>query len=217
MRASRIALAALGVAGLAACGGSEARERAPSGGDAARVPLPADVRPTPELPARFALGHPPPPALVQRWDIDVDAEGRALPPGSGTYARGAALFAQKCAACHGARGEGMGQGLVVYPRLIGREPRDSFPFAHDPKYPKTIGNYWPYATTVFDYVRKAMPLTAPGTLTDDETYSLVAYLLAENGITGREVVMSARTLRQVRMPARDHFVPDDRTGCPGFR
>ena len=82
---------------------------------------------------------------------------------------------------------------------------------------RTIGSYWPYATTVFDYVRRAMPLTAPGTLTDDETYSLVAWLLAENEIVGRHVVLDARALRQVRMPARDRFVPDDRRGGGEFR
>ena len=214
-RATILAAAAWFAAG---CSDTNAGARG-AAADSARtsVTLPADVRPTPSMPSGFALGHAPPPALVRRWDIDVGADGRNLPPGSGSYARGATLYAQKCASCHGARGEGMGQGPAAFPRLVGREPRDSFVFAQDPKYVKTIGNYWPHATTVFDYVRRAMPLTAPGTLTDDETYSLVAWLLAENEVVGRDVVMDARTLRQVKMPAHDRFVPDNRTGGPGFR
>lgn len=111
----------------------------------------------------------------------------------------------------------MGQGPAAYPRIIGREPREGFPFGQDFRHTKTVGNYWPYATTLFDYVRRAMPLTAPGSLTDDETYSLVAFLLAENEIIGRDVVMDAATLRRVQMPARERFVRDDRRGGPEFR
>jgi cytochrome c len=179
--------------------------------------LPADVRPMPGPPTRWSVGRRASAAEVAAWDIDVGPEGRELPPGRGTPARGAALFAQKCAMCHGAKGEGTGQGQAAYPRLIGREPRDGFPFGRDAAYAKTVGNYWPYATTLFDYVRRAMPLTAPGSLADDETYSLVAFLLAENEIVARDATLDARALRAVRMPARDRFVRDDRRGGPGFR
>jgi len=102
--------------------------------------------------------------------------------------------------------------MAIYPKLIGREPRSDFPFGRDPKIVKTIGNYWPYSTTVFDYVRRAMPLTAPGSLSSNEVYDLVAYLLAENGIIPRDAVIDQRSLPAVKMPARDRFVRDDRTG-----
>jgi cytochrome c len=125
---------------------------------------------------------------------------------------GATLFAQKCASCHGARGEGIGP----VPRLIGRDPSSGFPFALDAKYVKTVGNYWPYATTLYDYVHRAMPLNAPGSLRPDEIYSVADYILAENGIIGRNAVMDAQSLPRVRMPARDRFVPDNRKGGPGF-
>lgn len=167
-----------------------------------------------DLPPRYAgIGRAATPEEVRAWDIDVNPTGSNLPPGRGTYAAGAAIFAQKCSACHGAHGEGVGP----YPRLIGRDPRAGFPFGQDPSYVKTVGNYWPYATTLYDYVHRAMPLTQPGSLAPDELYSVVDYLLAENEIVGRDAVMDARTLPLVRMPARGHFVRDDRTGGRSFR
>jgi cytochrome c len=183
----------------------------------ARTTLPADVHAAPARPARFAIGRTATDAEIRAWDRDVGPDGRDLPAGRGTYTQGAATYAQKCASCHGARGEGMGTGHAGFPRIIGRDPREGFPFGVDARHVKTVGNYWPYATTVFDYVRRAMPLTAPGSLTDDETYALVAFLLAENEIVGRDVVMDAQALRQVRMPARDRFVRDDRRGGTEFR
>jgi cytochrome c len=111
----------------------------------------------------------------------------------------------------------MGSGAAASPRLIGREPREGFPFGQDPKYVRTVGNYWPYATTVYDYVHRAMPLTAPGSLAPNEVYSLTAFLLAENDIIARDAVIDARTLPRVRMPARERFVPDDRAGGAAFR
>ena len=219
-----IALRAAALLGAAACGvtacGADRGEAAARGDTASgstAIVRPAGLRPTPTPPARYGIGRAASAAEIAAWNIDVGADGRALPAGRGTAAQGAALYARKCAACHGARGEGMGQGHAAYPRLVGRDPRDGFPFGEDFRQVKTIGNYWPHATTLFDYVRRAMPLTAPGTLSDDETYALVAYLLAENEIVGRDVVMDARALRAVRMPARDRFVPDDRRDGPGFR
>ena len=159
------------------------------------------------------IGRAATPAEIQAWDIDVNPTGRGLPPGRGTHDEGARLFAAKCAACHGARGEGM----AIYPKLIGREPRAEFPFGRDPKIPKTVGNYWPYSTTLFDYVRRAMPLTAPGSLSSTEVYDLVAFLLAENEVIARDAVVDQRSLPAIRMPARDRFVRDDRTGGAVFR
>ena len=167
----------------------------------------------PDLPARFEFGQPATPAQLAALDIDANPLGAGLPAGRGTYAQGAATYAQKCASCHGAKGEGMAPN----PQLIGAEPRDSFPFGKDPKIPKTIGNYWPYATTLYDYIHRAMPLTAPGSLQSDEVYGLVAYLLAENGVVPKTTVVDAASLPKIVMPARRHFVPDDRKGGPVFR
>jgi cytochrome c len=172
------------------------------------------VRATPSVPARFAsIGRVASPAEISAWDIDVNPTGAGLPAGRGSYSSGVTVFAQKCAACHGSRGE----GLASFPALVGMEPREGFPFGQDFKYVKTIGNYWPYATTLYDYIRRAMPLSAPGSLRSDEVYSLVAYLLAENGIVRRDAVVDSRSLPRVRMPARDHFVADNRTAGPVFR
>lgn len=176
--------------------------------------LPVRVRPTPAWPSHYdGIGRRATPAEVDAWNIDVNPTGAGLPPGSGTHGAGARLFAQKCAACHGAHGEGMGS----YPRLIGREPRAGFPFGEDARVVKTIGNYWPYSTTLYDYIHRAMPLTAPGSLEPDEIYSVIAYLLAENEIIDRKTVIDARSLPAIRMPARDRFVPDNRTGGATFR
>jgi cytochrome c len=208
-----LAIPALLVAGLlAACGTAPAPASDTVARDAgATTSLPA--RAPAEMPATFGLGRRATEADIRPWDIDVNPTGATLPKGRGTYAAGQALFAAQCASCHGARGEGM---HPAYPMLVGAEPKD-FSFADDFTRTKTIGNYWPYATTLYDYVNRAMPLTAPGSLTPDQVYSLVAYLLAENGVIGRDAVMDATTLPAVRMPGRDRFVPDDRTGGPTFR
>ena len=165
------------------------------------------------LPARLDLGRPATAADIAPIDIDVNPAGAGLPAGQGTYEQGSQVYAAKCAVCHGVNGEGNGAN----PRLIGSEPRQGFPFGKDFKIPKTIGNYWPYATTLYDYVHRAMPLPAPGSLTPDETYAIVAYLLAENQVVPRSAVMDAETLPTVRMPAQPHFVSDDRTGGDHFR
>jgi hypothetical protein len=109
--------------------------------------------------------------------------------------------------CHGATGtEGPAE------RLVGREPRQGFPFGRDPTLVRTIGNYWPYATTLYDYINRAMPLNAPGSLKPDEVYSAVAYLLWRNEIIPDTLVLNAQTLPRVVMPARDRFVVDNRRG-----
>ena len=164
-------------------------------------------------PSRYGLGHTPAPAEIAALDIDVNASGAGLPAGQGTAAVGTAIYAQKCAMCHGPKGEGLDRN----PRLIGRTPPPGFVFATDAKAPKTIGNYWPYATTLYDYLRRAMPLNAPGSLTPEETYSLVAFLLSGNGIVPAGTVIDAKSLPAIRMPAQPHFVMDNRTGGEGFK
>lgn len=158
-------------------------------------------------PARYGLGRPATPEDIRARDIDVMPDGRGLPAGSGTVRDGATVYAAKCAACHGARGEGGSAD-----RLVGRNDGDSFAHATNPKLIRTVGSYWPYATTLFDYTARAMPFQRPGTLTAEETYGLVAYLLFLNGIVKEDAVMDATSLPKVIMPARDKFVPDDRTG-----
>ena len=155
----------------------------------------------------YALGRAATDSEVKAWDIDVNPSGAGLPAGRGTYASGVAVYAKQCSACHGAKGE----GLPPNPRLVGPEPRD-FSFATDTKATKTIGNYWPYATTLYDYIRRAMPMTSPGSLSNNEVYSLTAYLLAQNEVVPKDAVLDAESLRRVRMPARDRFVKDDRKG-----
>lgn len=161
---------------------------------------------------RLGLGRAATPQEIQAWDIDVRPDGTGLPPGRGTASQGAVIYGRKCAACHGRTGvEG------PFDRLVGREPRQGFPFGRDPRLVRTVGNYWPYATTLYDYVNRAMPLTAPGSLKADEVYGLVAFLLWRNEIIADTAVMDAQTLPRVVMPARDRFVVDDRRGGPDIR
>jgi cytochrome c len=160
-----------------------------------------------DAPARFGFGRAATPGEIAAWDIDVMPDGTGLPPGSGTAAQGAALYQHRCAMCHGPTGtEG------PFDRLVGREPRQGFPFGRDPRLVRTIGNYWPYATTLYDYINRAMPLNAPGSLTPDEAYGLVAFLLSRNEIIADTAVINARTLPRVVMPARGRFVRDNRRG-----
>ena len=198
---------------LAACDAGEARDAdARRAGEVVPAGIATDTgsrRLAVSLAPFRSIGRTATAAEIRAWNIDVNASGIGLPPGRGGYERGAAVFAAQCATCHGVKGE----GLATNPRLVGAEPRD-FSFARDPKIPKTIGNYWPYATTLYDYINRAMPFTAPGSLPSDDIYSLVAFLLAENGIIERNQAMDAASLARIHMPARDRFVADDRTGGP---
>ena len=149
---------------------------------------------------------------IKAWDIAVSPDGTGLPPGSGTAAQGAVVYRQKCAICHGPTGtEGPAE------RLVGREPRQGFPFGKDPSLVRTVGNYWPYATTLYDYINRAMPLNAPGSLSPDEVYSAVAVRLRRNEIISDSTVVNALTLPRVVMPARNRFVPDNRRGGAEIR
>lgn len=165
------------------------------------------AKPSPQPPT-LGIGRPATPAEIAAIDIDIGPDGAGLPPGSGTPAQGATIYAARCAACHGQSGR-EGPNDV----LVGRLESKEFPFSRDPKLPRAIGNYWPYATTLFDYVRRAMPPAAPGSLKDDEVYAVVAHLLSLNELIPGDAVMDAATLPKVRMPARDRFVPDQR-GVP---
>ena len=144
---------------------------------------------------------------IKRLDIDVMPDGRGLPPGRGSATDGAKIYAEKCASCHGKNGEG-----ASFDRLVATDAGKNFDFATNAKLPRAVGNYWPYATTLYDYTYRAMPFLQPGTLTPDETYSLVAYILALNKIVAEDAVMDAKTLPAVKMPARDRFVIDNRKG-----
>jgi len=161
------------------------------GGDAARS-------------ARFGIGRPATAQEIARWDISIPPDGKGLPPGSGNARAGREIYRLKCAACHGNTGS---QG--PYARLVG-------PMG-DTSRVKTIGNYWPYATTIFDYTRRAMPYNAPGSLSNAEVYSLTAFLLAANRVIDSATVIDARSLPAVVMPAKAFFVGDDRRGGPEVR
>lgn len=148
----------------------------------------------------YPFGSPAPPKMVQSWDDDVNGlTGAGLPPGSGSVAQGQAAYEEKCAVCHGDFGEGAGR----YPELAGGKGTltSARPL-------KTVGSYWPYAPTLFDYIRRAMPFNAPGTLSDDQVYAITAYVLNLNNIVPANAVMNAKTLAAVKMPNRNGFVDE---------
>jgi len=141
------------------------------------------------------LGKPITEADISGWDINVLPDGTGLPPGSGTSADGARVYAAKCAACHGQEGKGGANS-----KLVGGEPIKTIDAE------KTIANFWPYSTTIFDYIRRTMPWRQPRSLTNDEVYALTAYILSLNKIIGANDTMNAQTLPKVRMPNRDGFI-----------
>ena len=145
------------------------------------------------------LGKPISESDIKAWDIAVLPDGSNLPAGSGTPAQGARVYAEKCIACHAEGGKGgvaPGAGALV----------GGAPLTSGIETTKTIANYYAYATTVFDYIRRAMPFNAPRSLSDDEVYALTAYLLALNKLIGEQDAMDAKTLPQVKMPNRDNFI-----------
>jgi cytochrome c553 len=146
------------------------------------------------------LGKPIDPADIAAWDISIDPDGTGLPPGTGTPAQGALIYAEKCAQCHGPDGKGGVAGVAASP-LVGGGPITGISASM-----KTIANFWPYATTLFDYVRRAMPWQQPMTLANDEVYALTAYIFAQNRLIGENDAMNAQTLPKVRMPNRDGFI-----------
>jgi mono/diheme cytochrome c family protein len=146
---------------------------------------------------RLGLGQTPSPEQIRAWDIDVRADGAGLPAGRGSVAQGQVIYAARCAACHGANGEkGIG------PRLAGGQGTLAS------KAPVlTVGSYWPYATTLYDYIHRAMPLDSPQSLTPDEVYAVTAYTLHLNGIVKADAVLDAASLASIKMPNRDGFKP----------
>jgi len=141
------------------------------------------------------LGQAITPGDLAPWDISVMPDGTGLPPGSGTAVQGAPIFQAKCAACHGENGKG-GEAAMV----TAGPPRATLDGG------KTIANFWPYATTIFDFVRRAMPANAPKSLTDQEVYALTAYLLSLNKLIGETDTIDAKTLPAVKMPNVNNFI-----------
>ncbi len=156
-------------------------------------------------PDRFDFGAEASEQRVAMWDIDVRPDGVGLPEGNGSVQEGREIYNVHCVACHGLTGtEGPND------RLVDSEQWENVPTT------RTVGNYWPYATTLYDYIRKAMPQLTPGILTADEVYAVIAYVLWMNEIVPEDAVMDAETLPAVVMPARDKFVIDDRVGGAGI-
>jgi mono/diheme cytochrome c family protein len=142
------------------------------------------------------FGQPISPGDLSSWDISVGPAGSGLPPGRGTPKQGEAVFAAKCQACHGEKGAGKPNDALV----------GGFgTIASDKPAVKTVGSYWPYATTLFDYVRRAMPWDRPKSLADEEVYAVAAYVLYLNGVIKQDDVLDAQSLPKVKMPNRDGF------------
>jgi mono/diheme cytochrome c family protein len=149
---------------------------------------------------KYGVGQPATPAQIRDLGAAIAPDGSGLPEGSGTVVAGREVFKARCARCHGEKGEGGvgsilvgGQGTLATARPL-----------------KTVGSYWPFATTVWDYTNRAMPFDQPGLLKPDEVYAVVAYVLNLNGIIGNDQVMDAKSLPKVKMPNRDGFIPDPR-------
>ena len=157
----------------------------------------------PTLPEQFGIGREPDASEIERWDIDITPDGYNLPSGQGTIADGEQVYLFKCLSCHGPEGKG-----GINDQLVGEFNPDNN-FSHDASLPRTIGNYWPYATTLYDYINRAMPMVTPGTLSADEVYSLIAYLLYLNGIIEENTTLDAEALLSIEMPARALFYWSD--------
>ena len=170
-------------------------------------PLRRPLNDTTRWPKTFGFGRTATRQEINAWDIDVRPDGKGLPAGQGNTANGKAIYGEKCLACHGLK-EQAGVKLLG-PVLISDTTLKSRP--------KTIGNYWPYATTLFDYIRRAMPYNQPGSLTDAEVYSLTAYLLSANNVIKPDVILNANNLAKIVMPAKKLFIFDDRKGGPDVK
>jgi S-disulfanyl-L-cysteine oxidoreductase SoxD len=144
------------------------------------------------------FGRPASPEEIKAWDIDVRPDGKGLPDGSGTVAQGKVVFEENCAACHGAYGQD-----GIKDKLVGGQGSLT-----SDKPLKTVGSFWPYATTLFDYIHRAMPYQAPGSLEVDDTYAVAAYILSLNGILAADARLDNQSLPKIKMPNRDGFVPD---------
>jgi S-disulfanyl-L-cysteine oxidoreductase SoxD len=153
----------------------------------------------------LGLGKPISASDFAEWNIDIEPDGAGLPPGSGTSDQGAPIFADNCAACHGDGGRGAQtttSGAPAAPAVVSDIQRNGIDDTT-----LTIANYWPYATTLFDYIRRSMPWTSPRSLTDEQVYALTAYILAQNKLIDSKQAINAQTLPKVQMPNRDGFTP----------
>lgn len=156
----------------------------------------------------YGLGKPATAEEIAGWDIDIRPDGLGLPPGEGSVSDGEGLYEQLCASCHGLFGEGEGR----WPVLAGGEGTLT-----DERPTKTVGSYWPYASTLYDYIRRAMPFTAPRSLTDEQTYQITAYVLYLNEIVDEDFVLTQDNLAQVEMPNKDGFFVDPRPDVKNAR
>jgi cytochrome c len=150
---------------------------------------------------QYAIGKPATAEEIAGWDIDIRPDGKGLPPGSGSVEDGEMMYEEKCASCHGSFGEGVGR----YPVLSGGEGTLT-----EPRPEKTVGSFWPYASTLWDYIHRAMPFTQPQSLSDEEVYAITAYVLYLNDLVEDDFVLSAETFASVEMPNQDGFFLDDR-------
>jgi cytochrome c len=153
-----------------------------------------------ETPGHYGIGRTATDAEIAGWNIDIGRNGENLPPGSGTVAHGKEIFAEQCAACHGEKGQG-----GVGERLVGGQGTIA-----TPKPIKTVGSFWPYAPTLFDYIRRAMPQNAPQSLSNEDVYAVAGYILSMNGLLPADATLDAKTLSAIKMPNRDMFTGDPR-------
>jgi mono/diheme cytochrome c family protein len=154
-----------------------------------------------QAPSYSNVGRTPTKQEIEAWDISVGPDGKGLPAGQGTAKDGAPIFAAKCAVCHGPEG----QGGKIGPRVVGGiADTETLTTLHPVR---TVGGYWPYATSVWDFIRRAMPRQESGTLTPNEVYALTAFILAKSNIIKEDDVLDAKTLPKVQMPNRNGFVP----------
>jgi mono/diheme cytochrome c family protein len=153
-----------------------------------------------EAQAGYGIGRAATPAEIAGWSIDIGRDGHGLPAGSGSVSHGREVFENQCAACHGDKGQG-----GIGDRLVGGQGTLA-----SSKPVKTVGSYWPYAPTLFDYIRRAMPQNAPGSLSNEDVYAVSAYILNLNGLLPADAVVDARTLAAIKMPNRKRFVGDTR-------
>jgi len=152
----------------------------------------------------YGIGRSATAAEIAGWNIDIDRYGNNLPPGSGSVSRGREVFDQQCASCHGAKSEG---GLGD--RLVG-----GMGTLATPEPVRTVGSYWPYAPTLFDYIRRAMPQNAPQSLSNEDVYAVSTYILNLNGLLPPDATLDAKTLSAIKMPNRSMFVGDPRPDVP---
>ena len=178
---------------------------------AAAVAIAASLPAAAQVQTHYGFGTPATPQDLAKY-FAIPPDGRGLPPGSGTATKGAKLFADQCAVCHGHKLQGNPAPGLGGDRLIGGRGTLA---SNAPV--KTVESYWPYATTLFDYIKRAMPFTSPGSLSDDDVYSLVAYILAEADVIPPNETMDATSLPKVAMPNRGGFEPDPRPELDLYR